>query len=128
MILNLNTGTNLPELTNQGIASDVLFGKQLIDENGNIITGTMADNGDISGSFNGIDIINYTVPAGYTSGGTVSLTDDIPNEIETQSDLIAQIKEILIAKSAYNTVYIGDTIPDDSLGTNGDIYIKRGQE
>ena len=27
--------------------------------------------------FDGLTVTSYTVPAGYTSGGTVSLTDDI---------------------------------------------------
>ena len=41
------------------------------------ITGTMTDNGAISGSIDGLTTTSYTVPAGYTSGGTVSLTNDI---------------------------------------------------
>lgn len=41
------------------------------------ITGSMTDNGAISGSFNGLTTTSYTIPAGYTSGGTVSLTSDI---------------------------------------------------
>jgi hypothetical protein len=41
------------------------------------ITGMMANNGAINGSFDGLTTMSYTVPAGYTTGGTVSLTDDI---------------------------------------------------
>lgn len=41
------------------------------------ITGTMANNGAISGTIDGITITSYSVPSGYTSGGTVSLTNDI---------------------------------------------------
>lgn len=41
------------------------------------ITGTMANNGAISGSIDGLSVTSYSVPAGYTSGGTVSLTSDI---------------------------------------------------
>lgn len=41
------------------------------------ITGTMVNNGAISGSIDGLTTTSYSVPAGYTSGGTVSLTDDI---------------------------------------------------
>mgnify|MGYP003301394644 CR=1 FL=1 len=37
----------------------------------------MANNGAISGSIDGLTTTSYTVPAGYTSGGSVSLTDDI---------------------------------------------------
>ena len=41
------------------------------------ITGSMANNGAISGSIDGLTTTSYSVPAGYTSGGTVSLTNDI---------------------------------------------------
>ena len=41
------------------------------------ITGTMANNGAIAGSIDGLTTTSYTVPAGYTTGGIVSLTDDI---------------------------------------------------
>lgn len=41
------------------------------------ITGTMANNGAIAGTIDGITTTSYSIAAGYTSGGTVSLTDDI---------------------------------------------------
>lgn len=41
------------------------------------ITGSMANNGSTSGSFDGLTTTSYTIPAGYTSGGTVTLTSDI---------------------------------------------------
>lgn len=41
------------------------------------ITGTMANNGAIAGTIDGLTTTSYTIPAGYTSGGSVSLTDDI---------------------------------------------------
>ena len=41
------------------------------------ITGTMTNNGAISGSIDGMTYTSYTVPSGYTSGGTVALTSDI---------------------------------------------------
>lgn len=65
-------GTDLPELTNQGTASDLLSGKELIDQNGNIVTGTIetktASNLTASGA-------TVTVPAGYyASQATKSVT------------------------------------------------------
>ena len=49
--------------------------------NGNKITGTMANNGQISATITGLGSVTgdtqYTIPAGYTTGGTVSLTNDI---------------------------------------------------
>lgn len=41
------------------------------------LTGTMANNGAIAGTFDGIVTTSYTIPAGYTSGGTVSLDNTI---------------------------------------------------
>ena len=41
------------------------------------VTGTMANNGDTSGTIDGLTVTSKAIPAGYTSGGTVSLTDDI---------------------------------------------------
>ena len=41
------------------------------------ITGSMTNNGAIAGSIDGLTTTSYAVPAGYTTGGTVSLTDDI---------------------------------------------------
>lgn len=49
--------------------------------NGTKITGTMANNGAIAGTITGLGSVtgdtSYTIPAGYTTGGTVSLTSDI---------------------------------------------------
>ena len=45
------------------------------------VTGTMANNGQISATITGLGSVTgdtqYTIPAGYTTGGTVSLTNDI---------------------------------------------------
>nr|DAH28908.1 MAG TPA: hypothetical protein [Caudoviricetes sp.] len=41
------------------------------------LTGTMADNGSTSATIDGLTQTSVTIPAGYTSGGAVSLTDDI---------------------------------------------------
>ena len=41
------------------------------------VTGTMANNGDTSGISDGVTTTSASIPAGYTSGGTVSLTGDI---------------------------------------------------
>jgi hypothetical protein len=44
---------------------------------GEKVEGTMANNGAISGTFDGLTTTSYSVPAGYTTGGSVSLTGDI---------------------------------------------------
>lgn len=42
-----------------------------------LLTGTMANNGSTSATIDGLTATSVTIPAGYTTGGTVSLTDDI---------------------------------------------------
>ena len=37
----------------------------------------MNNNGEINATIDGLTVTSYSVPAGYTAGGTVSLTDDI---------------------------------------------------
>lgn len=62
------------------IAANLLAGKKAhsISSGSAVqITGTMANNGDTSGTFDGLTTTTYSIPAGYTSGGTVSLTNDI---------------------------------------------------
>lgn len=58
------------------IAGDLLTGKTAYAK-GIKIQGLMANNGDVSGSFDGLTKTTYSVPKGYTTGGTISLTDDI---------------------------------------------------
>lgn len=61
-------------------AANILAGKKAIVKVNNaasLVTGTMANNGAIAGTIDGLTTTSYTVPAGYTTGGTVSLTNDI---------------------------------------------------
>ena len=58
-------------------AGDVLDGKFIVTATGVKTEGTMPNNGAISGTIDGISATSYSVPAGYTSGGSVSLTSDI---------------------------------------------------
>lgn len=55
-------GTKLPELTNPGAAGDLLAGKQLIDQYGNPLTGTIPTKSAADLTANGAAI---SVPAGY---------------------------------------------------------------
>lgn len=49
--------------------------------NGAKVKGTMANNGSVTKSIDGITTTSATVPAGYTSGGTISLTNDIEEQL-----------------------------------------------
>ena len=53
--------------------SDVLSGKKFVGTNGED-TGTMVNNGATGGTI-GTKAGTYSIPSGYTSGGTVSLTN-----------------------------------------------------
>ena len=59
------------------VAADVLTGKVIVSATGEKITGSMVNNGTISGTIDGLTATSYSVPAGYTSGGSVSLTSAI---------------------------------------------------
>lgn len=64
MIVNpmLYSGKKLPELDNPGTAADLLAGKQLVDQYGNPLTGTMPQKSASDLTASGASII---VPAGY---------------------------------------------------------------
>ena len=62
-------------------AGDVLDGKKIVDATGNVVEGSIPVNGAISGSIDGLTTTSYAVPAGYTTGGTVSLTSDIEDAL-----------------------------------------------
>lgn len=59
------------------VAADVLAGKKIVAADGTEVTGSMTNNGAISKTIDGLDSTSASIPAGYTSGGTVSLTGDI---------------------------------------------------
>lgn len=62
------------------VAANILSGKSAIVKVNNVATmveGTMTDNGTLTGSIDGLTTTSYTIPTGYTTGGTVSLTNDI---------------------------------------------------
>ena len=53
------------------VAGNILSG-QTAYVKGSKVTGTMANNGSISGSIDGINTTSVAIPAGYTPGGTVN--------------------------------------------------------
>jgi len=62
-------------------ADKVLTGSKYVDSTGAERDGTMPNNGAISKTIDGLSVISVDVPAGYTNGGTVSLTQDIENAL-----------------------------------------------
>ena len=57
-------------------ASDILSG-QTAYVNGAKVTGSMVNNAAVNGTIDGLTTTSFSVPAGYTTGGTVSLTNSI---------------------------------------------------
>ena len=44
-----------------------------------LVTGNMANNGSVTTTIDGLSTMSTTIPSGYTSGGTISLTNAIEN-------------------------------------------------
>lgn len=61
-------------------APDVLTGKAIVTSDG-IVQGSMPNNGATNGTIDGLTTTSYSVPAGYTSGGSVSLTSAIEDAL-----------------------------------------------
>ena len=61
-------------------AGDILTSKTAY-VGGAKVTGTMPNNGATGGSIDGLTTTSVTIPAGYTSGGTVSMTSDIEESL-----------------------------------------------
>ena len=58
-------------------AADVLTGKVIVSASGTPTPGTMPNNGALSLTVDGLTTTSVSIPSGYTSGGTASLTNDI---------------------------------------------------
>jgi hypothetical protein len=59
------------------VAAEVLDGKKIVSSTGVVVEGSMPNNGSTSKSIDGLTTMSATIPAGYTTGGTVTLTGDI---------------------------------------------------
>ncbi len=62
-------------------AADVLSGKTIVAADGTEIEGTMTNLGSVSATIDGLSATSTTIAAGYTSGGTISLTSDIETRL-----------------------------------------------
>lgn len=80
-------GTSLPALSNPGAASDLKNGKQLIDSNGNVITGSMPNPSvatpSISVSTGGLITVSSTQEEGYVTASTKTATKQLTTQAGT---------------------------------------------
>lgn len=78
---NISSGTTLPTLSNPGSAADLRSGKELIDQSGNKITGTLATvtqaTPSITVNSSGLITASATQSAGYVSSGTKEATKQL---------------------------------------------------
>lgn len=63
-----------------GVAADIRAPKTAYIK-GQKVEGTMPDNGNVGGTIDGLTATSMSIPAGYTDGGTVSLTSDIEDAL-----------------------------------------------
>jgi hypothetical protein len=60
---------------------NLLEGVTVVGEQGALIDGAIPRNGAMNKTINGLTTTSVTIPAGYTTGGTVSLTSDIEAQL-----------------------------------------------
>ena len=73
--------TNYIDTTDaNAVAADILVEKAAYVD-GVKVEGTMPNNGAVGGTIDGITTTSFTIPAGHTTGGTVSLTSDIEDAL-----------------------------------------------
>lgn len=75
------SNTDLASMVERSLLHDVSVVSK--DENGNAveIQGTMANNGSTSAMIDGLTNTSVTIPEGYTTGGTVALSNDIEDAL-----------------------------------------------
>lgn len=126
LVGSVESGISLPTLANEGTAADLLAGKQLIDQEGNIVEGTIdtktASNLTASGA-------TVTVPAGYyATQATKTISSGsakTPATTVTKAPIISVNSSGLITASVSGTQSVTPTVSAGyvSSGTAGTITV-----
>lgn len=94
------SGTQLPELSNPGTAEDLLEGKQLIDQYGNPLTGTIQTNTDTDISVSGPTI---TIPSGYYDS---QMSKSVATATQATPSISVSSSGLITASSSQTTGYV----------------------
>lgn len=123
---DIPSGVELPSLTNEGTAADLLSGKQLIDSDGEVVTGTIPTKTSSNLSASGATV---TVPAGYyasqASKVVASGSAKTPATTVTKNPSISVSSSGLITASVSGTQSVTPTVTAGyvSSGTAGTITV-----
>lgn len=123
---DIPSGVELPSLTNEGTAADLLSGKQLIDSDGEVVTGTIPTKTSSNLSASGATV---TVPAGYyasqASKAVASGSAKTPATTVTKNPSISVSSSGLITASVSGTQSVTPTVTAGyvSSGTAGTITV-----
>lgn len=115
--------TQLPTLSNEGYAYDLMAGKQLLNDDGEVITGTYVplDTSDATATADKIE----SGAIAYVNGEKITGTFSLESELAAQKALIAQIFAALEGKVAGNVIATHDgngnvTLMNVSSSSDGD--------
>lgn len=119
-------------------AATTLTGSKFVNSSGALTSGTMPNNGSTSKTIDGLETKSATIPAGYTTGGTIRLDSTIDNTANSQADLIAQISEALEGKAVgggssggggnVETYNVSISTDGPTLGTHTVTYVNASGE
>lgn len=122
----LPDGVELPELTNEGSAADLLSGKQLIDGEGNVVTGTLVPKADPvlqSKTVTPTKSVQNVVPDNGYDGLDKVTINAIPTQYITTADATASANEIMSGETAYvnGSKVTGTFTIDNELATQDNL-------
>jgi len=106
-------GAKLPNLSNPASASDVLSGKQLIDVNGNVLTGTMVNQGAINRTLSAGS--SCTIPAGYHNGNgkiTAAAGYEVPSNPNLSTNAVQSGKTVTQSALTFSFSTHGESLSD----------------
>ncbi|MDD3241797.1 MAG: hypothetical protein PHQ64_03350, partial [Bacilli bacterium] len=118
--------SQITTLKSQGtaVAANILTGKSAL-VSGTLVNGSMANNGALSSALNAGQ--SFTIPAGYTTGGTISA-----NSLSSQTSATATAAQILSGQTAFvNGIKLTGTMANNgalssSLNAGGSFTIPAG--